>query len=129
MDAKSAIALVNQLIYRPGWTIEAVSLTDRFEGAICLQITYPTRIADRDQADAGYPVEMTASAKFVVLAGPCNDTELYRKVLEAILKVECHEAREFLRVHPTNWAPFHPHRSDGMARWGDPEGDLQFGVA
>ncbi len=130
MNVATAIALVNQIIYRPGWVIEAVDHTNRFEGAIQVCIGYPSRNSNRDQADAGYPEKIDTRAIFPVVVGECEDqTALYRLVIDRIIEIEVHEAREFFRIAPTDWAPFHPHRADGMRRWGTPDADLMFGIA
>lgn len=34
-----------------------------------------------------------------------------------LMVIEEHEMREFLRIAPTYWAPFHPHHTDGIRRW------------
>jgi hypothetical protein len=129
MEVPSAVALVNALIYKPNWTIRAEDNTARFEGTICVFIDYPARSLNRDQAASGYPEEIMTKAAFRLTVSDCNDdTTLYRKVIDSILRIETHEAREALRVFPTYWAPFHPHREGGMMRWGDPSGDLTFGI-
>lgn len=129
MEVKSALALINSLIYKPGWSIVAEDHTNRFEGTVKLIISYPARQSEREDAAKGYPVEINPSATFPITVTDCeDDTELYRKIIGAIAQLEIHEAREFLRVHPTNWAPFHPHRVDGMKRWGSVEEDLRFGI-
>ncbi|GAA1895116.1 hypothetical protein [Streptantibioticus ferralitis] len=139
MEVGTAITLVNGLIYKPGWTFTATDHTSRFEGTIKVRVEYPARNSNRDQAADGYPEEITTYAEFPLLVGDCpDDLRLYQRILAAIAQIEIHEAREFLRVPPTSWAPFHPHRIDGMKNWntyGDTDpmvglyGDLQFGIA
>ncbi|MFJ5532433.1 hypothetical protein [Streptomyces sp. NPDC093261] len=138
MEIGSAIRLVEGLIYKPGWTFTATDHTNRFEGTIKVRVEYPARNSNRDQADKGYPEEITTYAEFPLMVGDCSDDRtLYRRILSAIAEIELHEAREFLRVAPTNWAPFHPHRIDGMKAWlkyrddgmAALYGDLQFGIA
>jgi hypothetical protein len=129
MHVNSAIELVNNLIYKPGWTFEATDATNRFEDAINVKITYPAQDSKMEDApEYPNPIPGGARASFSLLVRDCSDTDLYRQVLQVIMKIEEHEAREFLRVQPTRWAPFHPHRVDGMRLWGDVDGDLQFGV-
>ncbi len=121
--------LVNLIIYRPGWTIAATDHQNRYEGAIKVRIDYPAQSTDREEARGGYTHEITTYATFPIIVADCPDeTALYRRVIDAILKIEAHEAREYFRVQPTYWAPFHPHRIDGMRRWGDAESDLVFGI-
>lgn len=136
MEISSAVALVNQLVYRPGWTIEAEDYSNRFEGSIMVKFTFPAFHTEREHAAKGYPSHTDSSwAKFPVIVSDCTtDDELYFKILQEIGRLEMHEAREFLRVQPTMWAPFHPHRVDGMKRWsaknGTPVGDdFRYGVA
>lgn len=134
MEIQSAIALVESLEYKPEWTFTAEDHSARFEGTIKVRIEYPARNSNRDQAEAGYPEEIQTYASFPLVIADCDDESLYYKMMEAIVKIEEHEAREFLRIKPTHWAPFHPHRVDGMKRWqritGQPMvSDLQFGIA
>jgi hypothetical protein len=138
MNVDSAIALVGALIYKPDWIFEAVDHTNRFEGSVKVKITYPARNSNRDQAAAGYPEVITTYAEFPMIVANCDDQSLYRKIANAITEIEIHEMREFLRVNPTYWAPFHPHRIDGMKRWKETEStcpaddifpDLRFGIA
>lgn len=136
MEITSAIALVNNLIYKPGWQFIATDHSDRFEGSIKVRIDYPARNSNRDQAMTGYPEEIATYASFPVIVRDLDDSGLYREIMDAIICIESHEAREFLRVSLTGWAPFHPHRIDGMKRWnstavvsGEFHLDLTFGIA
>lgn len=135
MDVRSAIELVNNsLVYKPGWTFTATDHTNRFEDTIVVRVDYPARNSNRDQAAEGYQEEIMTYASFPLVVKDCDDESLMFQILDAIGKIEMHEAREFLRLAPTMWAPFHPHRVDGMRRWsartGEPlVGDLQFGIA
>lgn len=133
MNIDTACQLIATLIYKPGWKFQAASFEKRHEGVIALRVTYPAMNSDRDQADNGFPNEVPGGvrADFVMPVGDLKDaTCLYKRLLcNVIMKIEEHEAREFLRVQPTKWAPFHPHHQDGMERWGDMESDLKFGYA
>lgn len=128
MNVSSAIRLVNELVYKPGWSFTAEDHTNRFEGSIKVRIDYPALNSNRERAEHGYDEEIKTYASFAMIVLDCDDVSLYRKVIERVIEIEIHEAREFLRVEPTFWAPFHPHRIDGMKRWGAVESDLQFGV-
>lgn len=128
MLINTAIDLVNDLIYKPGWKLTATDHTKRFEGTVLLRIDYPARASEREEAPE-YAREITTYATFPVIVRDCDNEALYRKILECIFDIEMHEAREFLRVQPSMWAPFHPHRIDGMKRWGDVAHDLKFGIA
>jgi len=141
MRIDSAIELVNQLVFIPGWSFTATDHTKRFEGTILVRVDYPARASERTEAP-GYDREITTYATFPIVVSECDDASVYHKVLRAIVEIQEHEAREFLRVQPTMWAPFHPHRVDGMKRWAALGGckqfddlgeairrDLQFGIA
>lgn len=129
LEVTSAVALVNNVIYKPGWKFEAEDHTSRFEGSVKVKINYPARKSERKDAEIGYPTEIATYASFIMVVADCDDTMIYRQLIDRVLQIEEHEAREFLRVMPTFWAPFHPHRVDGMKRWGKMEADLGFGVA
>ena len=131
MLVSSAVELVNQLIFLPRWKITATDHTKRFEGTILVRVDYPARNSNRDQADGGYAEEIDTYASVPIVVADCDDVSLYRAVVEMLCEIQQHEIREFLRVAPTNWAPFHPHRVDGMRRWaegGSLRSDLQFGI-
>lgn len=130
MFVQTAIDLIDQTVYKPGWTFEATDHTKRYEGTVCVKVTYPAQMSEREEAPAGYPTPITPYAEFpIVVADVDEPTDLYRRLLDVILAIEEHEAREFLRIRPTFWAPFHPHTVDGMRRWGYPGQDLHFGLA
>ncbi|MFC8429277.1 hypothetical protein [Streptomyces sp. NPDC057253] len=135
METSSAIELIDDVIYKPGWIFTARDHAKRFEGTIIVRVDYPARNSNRDQSRVGYPEEITTYAEFPLVVKACTDEDLYIALLRMIMSIEEHEAREFLRVQPTHWAPFHPHRADGMRRWAARNGksdllaDLQFGIA
>lgn len=129
MRVDTAVTLVNHIIYKPSWRITAVDHTDRFEGTIVVRIDYPARNSNRGEAPDGYPTPINTYATFPMIVVDCDDVALYRQICERIIYIEAHETREFFRIEPTFWAPFHPHNVDGMRRWGTPELDLQFGIA
>ncbi len=129
MMIQSAIDLINNIVYKPGWKFSVEDHTNRFEGAIKLRIDYPACNTDRDCAREGYQEQIETYAHFPVIVADCDDEELWRRVLGCIAEIDEHERREAFRIKPTFWAPFHPHQIDGMARWGDPAGDLKFGIA
>jgi hypothetical protein len=137
MNVDSAIQLVRQLIYKPEWEFEAIDHTNRFEGSIKVKISYPAVNTNRDKAQEGYPEVIRTYAEFPMVVENCDDSSLYRQIANAIDKIDEHEMREALRILPTYWAPFHPHRIDGMKRWNSTDSvaadqvvpDLQFGIA
>jgi hypothetical protein len=119
MDIGEAIATVNDLIYKPGWTLSARDHSKRFEGAILVRLEYETINTNRDQAREGYPEMIKTYAEFPVVVGDCPDQlTLFRRVADNLLDVEEHELREALRYRPRDcWAMFHPHRMEGMRAW------------
>ena len=138
MLVDSAVALINSLSYKTDWHIVASDMTSRHESAVRVEVTYPAEQSERDEFPLyGTPVRGGARAAFLILVGDCQtDKDLYFRLLsEIILPIEMHEAREFLRVAPTGWAPFHPHRVEGMHEWAKRSGlanvehDLKFGLA
>lgn len=131
MDVSSAVSIINEeLVYAPGWTITAEDFSHRFENTIRVNVNYPACQTNRDQAREGYPMLLHADASFLMVCD-CNElTTLLRKLLdEVILVILEREAREMLRVKPTFWAPFHPHKIGGMQAWGSQVTDMQFGLA
>lgn len=131
---------IEALCYKPGWSFVASDHSKRFEGSIKVRITYPARNSDRSQAREGYPTEITTYAEFAMMVGDIMEiNQLLRRLINAILKIEEHESREFLRVRGTYSAPFHPHTIEGMTNWNrsncdtnllmDMSSDMQFGVA
>lgn len=135
MLISTAIELVSQLVYKPGWNFAAEDHTRRFEGSILLRIDYHAYASERKEAPE-YLREIDTYATFPLVVRDCDAIDLYRAVLACILEIEEHEAREFLRIEPTMWAPFHPHNIDGMKRWQTHRimapkliDDLKFGIA
>ena len=135
MDLQQSIDLVNTVLYKPGWEFQAESHTNRFEGTINVTIQYPAFDSGSNSVpDAwrtGYSTEIlpTARASFPIVTSDTDRNGVLRRLLSAILDIEQHEAREFLRDPMTGEAPFHPHRIAGMTTWGDMEHDLRFGLA
>lgn len=137
MRTETAIRLIQTIVYKPDWHFECEILEKRFEGGIRLTIHYPAINTDRENAELGYPElvfgrtgEPGTAASFLIMVANCKgETELFRKIVECVLKIEEHECREAFRLVPTYWAPFHPHHEDGMALWGNPDADIHFGLA
>lgn len=132
MLVDSAIQLIGQLTYKPGWTFEPEDHTNRFEGSVKVKISYPANDTSREDAREGYPNPIPVTyAVFSFGVSNLDDIQLYREIANCIMEIECHEMREFLRVSPTFWAPFHPHQLDGMRRWNPDtvKQDFQFGIA
>lgn len=162
MNTDTAIALIGTMAYKPDWEFKPTDNTGRFEDSVKMTISYPCANSDRDYARMGYPdVEPEdrtlpsgkvakagtptirwngkASASFLLMLSDVNDvSELYYLIARTIMEIEEHEMREFLRITPTFWSPFHPHHADGMKRWAQVTGrpldhvytsDTRFGLA
>jgi hypothetical protein len=138
MQVQDALDHVNALVYKPKWRISATDHTKRFEGTIQVRIDYPAFNSNRDKAAEGYPEEIMTYATFPLIVGDCDEFGLYLRIIKALIDIDTHEIREFLRLQPTYDAPFHPHRIDGMKRWAERNGldvtasmaeDLKFGIA
>ena len=127
MEIVSALKLIGNLTYKPGWKITATDHSKRFEGTVLVHIDYPAQATERVFAP-DYEKDIVTYAEFPVIVIECDQTQLLRKILNVILEIETHEAREYFRVAPTMWGPFNPHRVGGMKRWGDVAGDLKFGI-
>ena len=125
MDTHTAIALVEPLVFMPGWTIDAQP-DERFESAICVKIAYPGPDYSRRYAPDYTAVAREQLATFILMVGDLGFEQFLRRIFDFCLACLTHEAREAFRVAPSWWAPFHPHKRDGINRWGDPKGDLLF---
>lgn len=130
MQVTTAMALIENLAYKPGWEFEVRDNSHRFEESIVVTMCCDTFQSERADAAEGYPNAIRPRASFCIMVGQfADDCELYRALMEKVICYETHEAREFLRVKPTMWAPFHPHKVDGQHRWGTPAEDVVFGIA
>lgn len=141
MLPQTAADLLNHIEFKRNgaeWRVRAKPF-DRFEDSILLEIDYPVIDSSRnhwdvpeggEQDDGATKEKFYVTTKWVIQAGCCSDdTDLYREFLAKVAIIDSHEAREALRIRPSLWAPFHPHRTGGMERWGDPQGDIMFGLA
>jgi hypothetical protein len=136
MRVDTAVELVNDLVFRPGWTITAEDYSHRHEGTICVSFVYETRNFVREEAP-DYKTVVTApnTIRYQIVVGDMSTPEeLYFALLKRIERINSHEDREALRDRRTKWAPFYPHKIDGQKRWAalngsNVEDDLVFGVA
>jgi hypothetical protein len=136
METAVALELINeQIVYKPGWTLAAEDYSWRMQGGILLHLSFVAPSSDRNDARTGYNrmLEPLHNAFPIIVADCVSEDDLLHKVLKAIIALETHEAREFLRRKPTYDAPFHPHRIADMQRWALYEGtpvsdDLNFGA-
>lgn len=128
MKVPEAIALVNTLVLRPDFHVSAEDYTNRFEDTICVHVTQDTRSSNFEDAPS-YETLIGARAAFPVTVSTMTENDLVRAVIEILIRFETHELREFTRRFDDLVAPFHPHTVEGMNRWGDPSGDLLYGLA
>lgn len=135
MHVSTAIALIENLVFKPGWSFAATDHSSRFEGTICVRITQQTFKSEREEAPGGYCTPISPYGDFPIVVGAMTDvTDLCFALLGCIASFDSHEAREFLRVKPSYWSPFHPHTTEGMERWAERTNtpvalDLGYGVA
>lgn len=131
MDIGTAIDLINDgIVFLPGWTFHAEDISHRFEGTVKLRISYHAVDTGRDNAKIGYEKELDTFAEFSFPVANCPDiNSVVRHMLDKIMEIQLHEAREALRIRPSYDAPFHPHALAGMAAYGKVDTDLSFGVA
>lgn len=132
MEVQTAMNLLEQVIYKAGWQFRIEDHTARFEGTVLVHVVYPAKNSDREEApDYEGDVEGGARASFPIVVGDILVVEtLYRRMFDRLMEIEQHEAREFFRVLPSLWAPFHPHNLGGMERFGEGvDRDLTFGIA
>lgn len=132
MDTATAVTLINeQLVFPIGWEVVAKDHSSRFGETIVVDFKLTdARQSERAEAPEGYPNVIKGGARsgWPIYVGDVENIEdLTYKVIGAMLRNASHEIREFVRVKPTYWAPFHPHRGDGIKRWsqhnGTPESD------
>lgn len=109
MNEERAAEILNGMAYKPGYRVRAVA-TGTYEVAMILIMdTY-----DSTPRAGGYQPPATITSPTVYI-----DTEHLDKLgvmgaaMQAIIQVETHEAREFLRDGQGGPAPFHPHNRSG----------------
>lgn len=119
MQVSTAVELIHQLIFFPGFEFKAYDHTDRFEGSVRVRIEYDAWNTNRETLRAGqYTETIKTYAEFPLMVEDVSDEAvLYRRLMVVLMRLYEHEAREALRVRGTLWSPFHPHRIGGMRRW------------
>jgi sugar phosphate isomerase/epimerase len=128
MEVERAIQLINSLVYKPGWAFLASDHTNRFANTVKVRIEFDARNSNRECAP-DYAEEIRTYANYAFNVAAADKFDIARQMLNCLIDIETHEAREFLRFRDSLDAPFHPHNLDGMRRWGNVQGDLQFGIA
>ena len=119
MQVHTALELINQLIFFPGFEFKAHDYTDRFEGSVKVRVEYDAWNTNRETVkDEHYTEQIRTYAEFPLMVEDINDDAvLYRRLMGVLMRLYEHEAREALRVKGTQWSPFHPHKVGGMRRW------------
>jgi hypothetical protein len=88
--------------YKPGWKIQAYD--GRFEGQ---HIAITTVVAD-----AYDPTKTTTLDVHSMLPPQADEEALMSWLLWRCIRIECHEAREFLRVDGAPWSDPHAECAD-----------------
>ena len=128
MQVDHACELINRVVFKPGVRFDA-QVAEGFQASVKVRISWWAPRFNREDAPH-YEAQLDNYADFVITCTPqCTENDIYRKLLGCWARIDSHEAREALRDPLTLEAPFHPHRHDGMDNWGDPYGDLTFGMA
>jgi hypothetical protein len=116
MDVEHAVEVVKDLVFRPGWTLDAVYLSgDR----VLVTTTVETVDTDREFAPGGYRQPKIVTPDVIVrVAEMAEDDDLIYAILRSYRDFHEHEDREFMRRRSQEYdAPFHPHRDEGDRRW------------
>lgn len=117
MDAQTAVELINEIHFMPGWRVSAE--LDWWSSSRLVTVTceVDTVNSNRDMALQGYPQAITIAPVMTIDPAQFTDADvLYVGILGWIVDVFKHEAREFFRVGNDMEAPFHPHKPEGDAR-------------
>lgn len=112
MDIDHAIEVIEQVRYKPGWKITAKRVWGS-DHDVRLVVDY---LAPDSSNAPEYRETIAVDAHCVIdVSDIASDLDLLRKVLDSLIEVEIHEAREFFRYGPE--APFHPHSFEGDVGW------------
>lgn len=139
MDATTAMNFINNdLVYKPDWDIEATCHTHRFNETVKVTFQFTCFNTNREVVQRGVQ-HLSAFRNHVALLLPVGKfkttDDLMEGMLDLILRVEEHEAREFLRNKREGFrAPFHPHIEECMVEYAERKGtecllkDLLYGA-
>jgi hypothetical protein len=127
MRVTEAIAIIEDLVFRPGWTLEArpayVLDGDGFRvsrswNKIEVSVTIETVDTNQQYAAGGYRKPKTILDEFEVDVSLLDRDGLEYELLKGFAATHSHEDREFLRSRSNGYeARFHPHRTEGNRRW------------
>lgn len=116
LSAAQVVDIINhELTYKPAWRIRAELCPWPGDGAgeVDVWIEVEGMIDSTAWGRSSRQVPQHVSGNFHVRVGTREQVE--NQLMELIIDAEVHEAREFLRFNRD--APFHPHRTDGVARF------------
>jgi hypothetical protein len=124
-----AIWIINQDVTTdPKWTLTAFHDPEPQAGPTVI-VEYRFRAPNFNREYAPLYLEMieVRPKARIELSGVRTEDEFLRRVLDEQMRCVAHEFREALRRKSQEWrAPFHPHTPEGIANWGDPEGDATY---
>lgn len=117
MDARTAVELINEIHFMPGWRVSAELDWWSMDRLVKVTCEVDTVNSNQDMALEGYPQAITIAPAITIDPREYRNADmLYVGVLSWIVDVFKHEAREFFRVGNDMEAPFHPHKPEGDAR-------------
>lgn len=126
METRKAIDIINNnLAYKPDWNIEAYVPFYETSGVnIRVLFRFPSYNSNRELFIRDMHAKDGVFENMVGFPMRVDDVEteddLVYKILEHIMKIEQHEAREFLRLKNSEYAyraPFHPHRGETVINY------------
>jgi hypothetical protein len=113
MDAATALRVVRDITYKPGWTFDA---RER-DGGVHLLIEFRAPNSDSYWAPE-YPQTIIAGGAFQVsLTGCRTEMDVWNLVFQCVMAIELHEAQEFFAVDARWKKPYHPHTHVGRLVW------------
>jgi len=126
MRAARCAELINDVAYRPEWTIKArpANFTDGPDAgpsSVVVSFLIKTVNTARECAREGYAERLTLNPKNILDASPLDSvSDVHAVIMAMIMELELHEAREFFRVKSDDFnAPYHPHRESGYEAWSE----------
>jgi hypothetical protein len=114
VQVNQACHIVNNLIFRPGWSFQAAPYMG---GRIVLGVRM--HVQDTNDAPNFRRMINTAPPEISLDVRNMDENDLAFAVKQYIDFINDHEDREFLRFghKPGYPAPFHPHHPDGELMW------------
>lgn len=115
-DPEQALELIRSVVYKPGWNIVNLALSGT---VISGEIVFIVQDSDKEIAPLYQRVISNARTFDIDTRRVGNEVQLLRALLLEFGWLEDHERDEFFKVRlpdGTYYAPFHPHRADGIRR-------------